>query len=230
MYIGLKNIQNLFSDLPNLLTASDGIHCLTGWTKLESAPHPYTNHLLYTCIYDNELDTDAFAGETEMHLLCIASPGADLAAAARRFPDTVSLLMLESDRTEPVYTILQHYFNMQCGVGMFGQTLLEYLSFDSGLQSAIEHSYGALRNPVFVFDTNYNLIAATWKAIEKLEINDPVILKKQFSDKEFKMVSRENNLHSKVRRSELPIRPTTQSWVTSRCIVPSIPKRIWDIL
>lgn len=206
MYIGLKNIQNLFSDLPSLLTASDGIHCLTGWTKLESAPHPYTNHLLYTCIYDNELDTDAFAGEIEIHLLCIASPGADLAAAARRFPDTVSLLMLESDRPEPVYTILQHYFNMQCGIGMFGQTLLEYLSFDSGLQSAIEHSYGALRNPVFVFDTNYNLIAATWKAIEKLEINDPVILKKQFSDKEFKMVSRENNLHSKVRRSELPIR------------------------
>ena len=98
MYIGLKNIQNLFSDLPNLLTASDGIHCLTGWAKLESAPHPYTNHLLYTCVYSNDLDTHGFAGGTEMHLLCIASPGADLAAAARRFPDTVSLLMLESDR------------------------------------------------------------------------------------------------------------------------------------
>ena len=124
MYIGLKNIQNLFSDLPNLLTASDGIHCLTGWTKLESAPHPYTNHLLYTCVYSNDLDTHGFAGGTEMHLLCMAAPGTDLAAAARRFPDTVSLLMLESEQTESVYTILQNYFNMQCGVGMFGQTLL----------------------------------------------------------------------------------------------------------
>ena len=141
-----------------------------------------------------------------MHLLCMAAPGTDLAAAARRFPDTVSLLMLESEQTESVYTILQNYFNMQCGVSMFGQTLLEYLSFDSGLQPAIDHSYGALQNPVFVFDTNYNLIAATWAAIKRLEINDPVILKKQFSDKEFKMVSRQNNLHSKVRRSELPIR------------------------
>lgn len=206
MYIGLKNIQHLFSDFPNLLTNSDGIHCLTGWTKLASAVQPYMNHLLYTCTYDDSFSPASFPLVKEMHLLCIVRPGTDLQEVSEKFPDFLSLLILESDNAENVYATLQNYFNMQCGVGMFGQTLLEYLSFDSGLQPAIEHSFGALQNPVFVFDTNYNLIAATWKAIEKLNIRDQVILDRHFTDRDFKMASRQNNIHSKVRKSEIPVR------------------------
>lgn len=71
---------------------------------------------------------------------------------------------------------------MQCGVGLFGQTLLEFLAFEDGLQAAIEHSFNVFRNPVFVFDTNFNLIAATWEAIKKLNIKDPVGLR-SFTDK-----------------------------------------------
>ena len=142
----------------------------------------------------------------ETHLLCIAKSGEDLGEISRRFPDFVSLLLVESSSAEDAYATLQNYFNMQCGIGMFSQTLLEFLAFESGLQPAIEHSFGALQNPVFVFDTNYNLIAATWKAIEKLNIQDKVILDKRFTDDDFKMASRLNNIHNKVRKSEIPIR------------------------
>ena len=51
MYIGLKQIQNQLTDYPTLLTSSDGIHALTGWSKLQDAPQPLTIHLLYTCVY-----------------------------------------------------------------------------------------------------------------------------------------------------------------------------------
>ena len=206
MYIGLKNIQHLFSNFPNLLTNSDGIHCLTGWTKLASAVQPYTNHLLYTCSYTRNFNPAEFPFTEETHLLCIVKPGTDLTEISGKFPDSLSLLVLEAACPENIYTELQNYFNMQCGVGMFGQTLLEYLSFDSGLQPAVEHSFGALQNPVFVFDTNYNLIAATWNAIEKLNIRDQVIRDRHFTDEDFKMASRMNNIHSKVRKSEIPVR------------------------
>ena len=55
MYIGLKQIQNQLTDYPTLLTSSDGIHALTGWSKLQDAPQPLTIHLLYTCVYTPEL-------------------------------------------------------------------------------------------------------------------------------------------------------------------------------
>ena len=117
MYIGLKNIQHLFSDSPNLLTNSDGLHCLTGWTKLASAVQPYMNHLLYACTYDDSFSPAGFPLVKEMHLLCIVRPGTDLQEVSEKFPDFLSLLILESDNAENVYSTLQNYFNMQCGGG-----------------------------------------------------------------------------------------------------------------
>lgn len=206
MYIGIKNIQHLFSDHPNQLTYSDGLHCLTGWTKLASAPQPYTDHLLYVtdCSHQRKPDLSDFT--KDMHILCIIDPDTDFLDISEQFPDTISLLMLRTTDPEKVYSRLQNYFNHQCGIGMFGQTLLEYLSFDSGLQPAIDHAFGPLQNPIFVFDTNYNLIAATWKVIKELNIQDSLIVDKRFSEKHFRMANRQNNIHDKVRHSEIPIR------------------------
>lgn len=204
MYIGLKNIQKLFQEYPSYLTGSDGLHCLTSWNQLISAPAPYASYLLYACTDDTDLSGIQFTDD--MHVLCVMRPDADREALLTRFPDSVSLLLIESGDPVSIYTTLQDYFNQQCGVGMFGQTLLDFLSFEDGLQSAIEYSYNVFHNPVFVFDTNYNLIAATWKAIEQLGINDPVVVDKRFSPEDFKMVSRDHNLHRKVLKSEIPIR------------------------
>ena len=69
MYIGLKQIQNQLTDYQTLLTSSDGIHALTGWSKLQDAPQPLTIHLLYTCVYTPQLLSYPFI--PDMHLLCI---------------------------------------------------------------------------------------------------------------------------------------------------------------
>lgn len=208
MYIGLKSIQSLFSDYSTLLTHSDGIHCLTGWTKLLTAPSPHTDHLLYTCEYKDNMDFSIFTDA--IHVLCIVEKGLNLATVSQRFPDTLSLLLIECQTPEKIYTELQHFFNVQCGVGMYGATLLEFLAFDDGLQAAVEYSYKIFQNPVFVFDSSYNLIAATWEAIKALNIQDRVVINRRFSDEDFKMANRQNNIHSKVQKSEIPIKAYNQ--------------------
>ncbi len=204
MYIGLKNIQQLFISYPNLLTNSDGIHCLTGWTCFIDAPKPYSEHLLYVCEYSSESKWDDL--NQNIHILCIVHDNTDLESAALTFPRQVSLLLVYSQNSASIYTLLQNYYNMQCEISLFGQTLLEYLAFEDGLQTAIEYSYQVFNNPVFVFDANYNLIAATWTAIEELQIHDSIIANKRFTDEAFKMANRLNHIHNRVCKSELPIK------------------------
>lgn len=204
MYVGLKNIQNLLKEYPTRLTNSDGIHCLTSWNKFSHSPGTYASHVLYVTEEDETLPD--FSQSPDLHVLCITKKGSDSSEIAKRFPAHVSLLLAECDNPTDIYAALQIYFNQQCGVGMFGQTLLEFLAFEDGLQPAIDHSYNVFMNPVYVFDTNYNLVAATWEQIEKLGITDNVILNKRFASDDFKMANRENNIHSRVLKSEIPIR------------------------
>ena len=185
MYLGLKNIQELFSDLPTKLINSDGIHCLTGWTHFYNAPSSYVPYLLYAGEYTDSLCS--LEWQNDLHLLCVVPKETDLQEVCAQFPEEISLLLVQSDDPDIVYSRIQEYFNKQCGIGMYGQTLLEFLAFEDGLQTAIEYSYQVFRNPIFVFDTNYNLIAATWNAIEDLGIQDSVILNKRFTDSDYKM-------------------------------------------
>lgn len=203
MYIGLKNIQARLHNYETLLTASDGLHFLTGWMDLKNASPPYNVHTLYVCGYQDLPAFDQTAGD--IHVLCIAEQNADLEGLAASIPYHVSALLVSCDTPDAVYTFLYDFFNCQLAIGVYGQTLLEFLSFDSGLQTAVDYSYSAFRNPVFVFDTNFNLIAATWEQIHELGIEDDIIINKRFTENEFKMASRDFNLHSRVMESELPI-------------------------
>lgn len=132
MYIGLKQIQNQLTDYPTLLTSSDGIHALTGWSKLQDAPQPLTIHLLYTCVYTPELLSYPFI--PDMHLLCIVPDNINMDMLNRRFPDFVSILFVQCNHPEELYALLQNYYNIQCGAGYYGATLLDFLAFDDGLQ------------------------------------------------------------------------------------------------
>lgn len=201
MYVGLKNIQHQLSDYPTYLTSSDHIHCLTGWTKLLSASKPYNSHILYVCTYEL---LENIEYEKNMHILCIVPSNDDFSELAADIPETVSVLFIRAAEETPIYTELQQYFNIQSGVGMFGQTLLEFLSFGNSLQDAIEYAYRIFNNPIFVFDTNYNLAAATWDSIRELDIQDAVIKNKGFSEHEFKMANHDH-FHEKVIKSEVPI-------------------------
>lgn len=202
MYIGLKNIQILLSDYKNFLTKSDGVHCLTGWNKLFDSPTPYTSHLLYVCQYTQALKDFPF--EPLMHLLCITPKDADLESIAKEFPSSMDILFVAHDKPAEIHFLLQDYYNTQCGVGFFGQTLFDFLSFETGLEEAINYAHHVLTNPIFVFDGNFNLIAATWDAIAQMPGAENLLKNKRFTEDEFKLLNR-NHIHERVKKSELPI-------------------------
>ena len=204
MFVRLKNIQVLFSHLPNFLTNSNRLLYLTGWKTLDSKNIPYATHSLHVCEYSNILDDINYS--EGINILCIVDQKTDFEMILKKIPEQNNLLLIKHDNPMEIYQELENYFNIQNGISMFGHTLLDFLSFENDLQSAIDYSFTVFGNPIFLFDTNYNLVAATWDAINDLNINDQVVTNKRFSPQDFKMANRQNNIHNKVRKSEIPIK------------------------
>lgn len=207
MYIGIKNIQRLLEEnYPTELTSSDNTHALTGWYKLCDAPQPLNTHSLYVCTWQDDLRSCSYI--PDMHIVCIITETEmqNTTFLSEQFPDSASILYVVCDNPEKIYSTLQKYFHIQSGASYYGATLLEFLAFDNGLQPAVEYSYRVFGNPVFVFDTNYNLIAAPYEHLRNQNYTDRVLEKRGFTDQDFKMVSRQNNIHEKVKRSEIPIK------------------------
>ena len=202
MYIGLKNIQPLFCNNKSIIKEAEHSPCLTGWTYLKYAPLPYVRNLLYICEYNEDLENVEFV--TDMNILCFTREIADSESLLSTFPPSVNVLLLEEDDSAIISAKLIDYFDTQCGIGLFADTLLDVLFSEGGIQAMVNRAYGALGNPVFVFDGGFNLIAANWKEAEKTVNGTKLLENKGFSNHEFEMVNR-RNIHNKVMKSEVPI-------------------------
>ena len=202
MYIGLNNIQQLFYNHKSILKKSAHSPCLTGWIQLEHAPAPYVTHSLYICEYNEDLKNIDFI--TDMSILCFTREITDSGIPHTTFPSSVNVLFLEHDDYTVICTELIDYFNTQCGIGVFADSLLDILFSEDGIQSMINRAYSALDNPIFVFDAGFNLIAANWDEAEKTIGGTKLLENKGFSNNEFKMANR-CNIHKKVMTSEVPI-------------------------
>lgn len=202
MYIGLNTIQDLFSDSKTMLVRSDFRYCLTSWIMLKYAPTPYKEHLLYVCEYEENLHTLPLI--PGMHIVCFTPENTNLQQLAANFPATLNLLLVASKDYHSAYTQIQNYFDEQCGISLYCHTLLEILSFEGGIQAMVDHSFRVFNNPVYVFDANFNLIAATWDEAQKLNTGMDIISNKGFSENEFKLANY-NHIHERVLKSDVPL-------------------------
>ena len=75
MYIGLKNIRNLFSNYRTKLIFSDSMHCLTGWRLPENDDDGFFPHTLYVF---NSNKTELPDDLTDGHILYIVPASSDL--------------------------------------------------------------------------------------------------------------------------------------------------------
>ncbi|MCR5666188.1 MAG: helix-turn-helix domain-containing protein [Eubacterium sp.] len=203
MYIGIKNVKNYLSDFPCVLTNSDGTHALTGWSVLHEDTKVLSPHLLYVC---SSLAALSYSIDyTRLHVLCILGDDDAYDADSEALSAVHSILFVTCHNPEIIYHKLDEFFTIQCGVGYFGHSLLEFLDYEKGLQPAVDYSFRIFENPVFVFDANFNLIAAPYDQLKQQNYSDDVVLNKQLNDHHFEMINRQNNIHERVRRSHVPI-------------------------
>lgn len=203
MFIGLKNIAEHFPDAEHLIREDVQNYCLTGYEKLSDAVTPYILHKLYIC--DETFDIHSIEMMESMHILCLASSDTNLDDLSQRFPAHINILLLKEEGGISFYRQLRDFFDINCGVALIGNTFLEILSFEGGIQSMIDYAFLALNNPIFVFDASFNLIAANWEEAEKHESARSILHNKGFSENEFKIANSRNHIHEKVKVSEMPI-------------------------
>ena len=65
-------------------------------------------------------------------------------------------------------------------------------------------------NPVFVFDAGYHLIACNWEMANADPVGKEIVDNMGFTEKEFRLINKENHIHEKVKKSDQRYKPAVQ--------------------
>ena len=205
MYISLKDIQKLFEDTPSTLTDSKDSYCLSSFCLLSDSitPDSFSTHCLY--VLDDPDHAASLQPDTDASFLILTDAIRQAGAIRKQDGTALSTLILEQTDTKKVCSILQQYFDDICGMGLFADSLLEILFFEGGIQAMLDQIYPAFQNPIFVFNPDFKLIAATTGENVVLDEQARKILENDgFTEEEFKVVN-QSRIHRKVLESERPI-------------------------
>jgi hypothetical protein len=205
MYISLKDIQKLFEGTPSKLSDSKDSYCLSSFCLLSdnSIPDSFSMHCLY--VLDDLNLVASLHPDADASFLVLTDSVSESAPIIESENVALASLILEQTDTKEVCAILQQYFDDVCGMGLFADSLLEILFFEGGIQAMLDQIYAAFQNPLFVFDPDFKLIAATTGERVVLDEQAKKILENGgFTEEEFKIVN-QSRIHRKILESERPI-------------------------
>lgn len=203
MFISMTTIKELFSEYESTLVNSTSTHFLYGWERRREMFGPLDEGMLYVVNHISELEA-IDPGELRLHVICPCDCGQDPDEYALELPEGLSALIVCCGSAELICSRLRTYFADMCSLGMFGNSMLEYFPLKGGLQAGIDHAYRVFGNPVFVIDANFNIVAATWAAIEELGVSDSFVRNRRLDDLNSGLASLE--LHEQMMRSPTPVR------------------------
>ena len=205
MLIKLQDIQKLFHDYQSkILVNSIPNHCLCGFYKLGNQEFPYIQHYLYV--------TESWAhilnrNDIEKHFFLVLENEQNPAPKAELIPNRGNILVLQTEDLTAVIQKLFAYFNFQCGKGLFAESLLDLLFSDNSIQNIIDRAFPVFQNPIYVFDASFELIAANWDEAQKYlsENGSQLLVTKHFSEREFNIINKLENIHERLKKSDAPI-------------------------
>lgn len=201
MYIGMHHLEELCSDKKYKLQRCNHRYGLIGWAMLETAPTPYNLHVAYVTSWDTDLSQYTFPDG--IHLVLLAPENANLEQFVSPPVEQANILIVACKDTNEFILSIQEFFEYKLATGLLAESLLEIMSFEGGVQGMVDHTMMILGNPIFVFDSSFNLIAANWDEAEKHGIATNIIENKGFSESEFSLANRDR-IHERVRKSERP--------------------------
>lgn len=205
MFISLRDIQKLFADYPNILTDSGSTHCLSSYCLItgENRPSGFSEHCLYV-VDDKELAQE-ICTDNHTAFLVLTDSLSTTSTLLKHAEKGLPILILETTDTNRICQTLQDYFDDACGMGLFADSLLEILFFEGGIQAMTDKIYPAFQNPIFVFDTDFKLIAATLPPdFIPDEQTAEILANNGFTQTEYEVVNR-SSIHKKLKQSEHPV-------------------------
>ncbi len=211
MLIRLKEIKDLFQGYQPQLEEAGQPECLTGFHFLKDSILPLSPHQLYLVTDPGELMPNGILDK--MNLLIITQNNEDrFRKQLLQCGAAPHLLFLHpSDRCEDgvdsIYKILQGFFEDQCGLGLFAESMLRLLVAESGIQAMIDRAFLVFQNPIFFFDAGFSLAAANWDEVNQMDNEEARRLVKSggITDDDLYLLNRDNHLHKRVSQSEIPI-------------------------
>jgi len=202
MFISFNTIRDLFSEYPSSVQGQEDSKCLVFFEKYDPSLSQKNSHILFltdqpAILFDSQLDSHLF--------FLILSETEDAQSIAHRYNSSANILVLKTSDIKAVYAKLQNFFELSGAQGLFADTLLEILFYETGIQAMVDKVYPAFGNPIFVFDAAFNLIAANWEEASKNPIHEELLQNKTLREKEFSMLNKLGHIHEKVKKSEVPI-------------------------
>ena len=205
MYIQLDNIRDLFHDYPCTYHITERAYNLSSFVYLHNDVFPpfYSLHTLH--VLENAAVALKITPPRDTFFLVLVDDIEEEIVFNGCPTEDCSVLKLQGADLLTVCTRLLNYFDDISARGMFADSMLEILFSEGGIQYMLDKTRPAFHNPIFVFDTDFRLLATTWDP----EANDAhgknIIEAGGFTQAEYDILNK-SHIHKKVASSEYPIK------------------------
>ena len=205
MMIRLTDIEKLFCDYDTTIYMnSTPDQCVCGFYKINDSEELFSQHYLFVT---NNWEHILNVNDISNYFFLVIENKNNLPPIEEQMPTTGNILAVHTDDETAITQILFRYFNFQCGRGLFAESLLDILFSEGGIQAMIDRVYPAFQNPIYVFDGNFNLLAANWEQAKVYHntISSNMLETRHFSDNEFQLINQLEHVHERLKKSETPI-------------------------
>lgn len=207
MFIQISDIKNLFPEYNSRLYGQHPF-CLDKF-KLPSEVCPQeietedSKHTLYVVS-----DPTTFQQLSHISDISILYTTEHLSSLPVETQQTINCILelevAEKDHAE-INRRLQDFYNEKYAMGLFSESLLEILFFEGGIQALLDKCYPNFQCPMFVFDSNFQVIAASFDAADDPLQGKSIIESGGFTQNEFDIMNQTHS-YKKMMQSEHPIK------------------------
>ena len=206
MYIDINVLREQLPEYECKVYLHDYSLCLDLIERLNGALPPYFQHTLY--LAESPAQLKKLTPIEYMNILVMNPKGQDLSSFQFFGETPVNLLDVHasSDQLPEIFHKLRAFFDIQLSKGLAGESLLEILFMERGLQSMIDEISPAFNNPVYLFDSGFNLIACNYEVAEKTSSGKKIIDAMGFTDDEYKVINAHGHIHERLKKTDQPIK------------------------
>ena len=206
MYIDLKVIQDLLKEYKSNIYLHDFSLCLDYPERLAGAMQPYFQHTLY--LTDDPEELNEVEPIEYLNLLVLNPKKKDLSSYYqwKGMPINILDLHAPAEDFKDIYVKVRHFFDQEIAKGLAGEFILDTLYSERGIQTMVEELAPAFNNPVYFFDSGFNLVACNYENAEKTERGKRLIENGGFIDEDYKIINAYGHFHEKLKKTEKPIR------------------------